>query len=357
MSFSAPTLAPRPERRPLLLATLALVALGASGCDQPRAHGDEHAVVVGMSPELWDAMELEIENSVAPTIQVVRTERTFRVTHQDPQDATDWGNLRRFRNMVVAGAESDPWIADVLAARRGDAPPVTPPALIRVDNVWARGQTVSAVILPSTDDADGLREMLPQLATHLDEQYRAFARSRMFVSGVDTMLADSLGRNVGFRLTLPRVYRYSVQDDVFRFRNDNPSPSELIREIGLTWVSPIPEELPGREELQSWRASFAAAHYADAQVLDTTLVSLREVEHGGARGVEFQAAWASPPDAWPAGGPFLTRAVACPEQNRLYFLDAWLYAPARSKYEYLIQLETILDSFECARAEQVASGA
>lgn len=338
------------------LALGALALLPVAGCDQPRAHGDEHAIVVGMVPELWDAMEMEIEETVAPTIQVVRTEQTFRLAHQDPNDATNWGTLRRFRNMVVIGAPGDSWIDEVLDARRSGAPEVTPPALLRVDNVWARGQTVSAVILPSSGDAEALRSILPELATHLDDQYRSFARNRMFVSGADTVLADSLARNVGFRLTLPRVYRYSVMDSVFRFRNDNPTPSELIREIGVTWVSPIPDHLPDEEELQVWRMAFADAHYTDAQVLDTTLTTFREVELRGARGVEFQAAWVSPPDAWPAGGPFLTRAIPCPEQDRLYFLDAWIYAPARSKYEYLIQVETILDSFECARTGQVAAG-
>ncbi len=348
---------PTPRRLPPpALALAAFALLPVAGCDQPRAHGDEHAIVVGMALEFWDAMEMEIEETVAPTIQVVRTEQTFRLAHQDPADATNWGNLRRFRNMVVIGAPGDAWIDEALDARRGGAPEVVPPAILRVDNVWARGQTVTAVVLPSADDAEALRSVLPELSTHLDDQYRTFARTRMFVSGADSVLADSLAQNVGFRLTVPRVYRYSVMDSVFRFRNDNPSPSELIREVGVTWISPIPESLPDEEELRAWRTDFAETHYTDSQVLDTTLTTFREVEVRGARGIEFQAAWASPPDAWPAGGPLLTRAVPCADQDRLYFLDAWLYAPARSKYEYLIQLQTILDSFECARSGQVAAG-
>ena len=39
--------------------------------------------------------------------------------------------------------------------------------------------------------------------------------------------------------------------------------------------------------------------------------------------------------------------VSCPEQDRTYLLDAWLYIPGRSKYEYVLQLETILDTFVC----------
>ena len=40
-------------------------------------------------------------------------------------------------------------------------------------------------------------------------------------------------------------------------------------------------------------------------------------------------------------------SVACPAQDRLYFLDSWLYAPGKDKWEYIIQLETILQTFRC----------
>ena len=35
------------------------------------------------------------------------------------------------------------------------------------------------------------------------------------------------------------------------------------------------------------------------------------------------------------------------QQDRMYLLDAWLYAPGKEKYEYMIQLQTILGSFRC----------
>jgi hypothetical protein len=143
------------------------------------------------------------------------------------------------------------------------------------------------------------------------------------------------------------VYRYAVRDSVFRFRNDNPSPTERLREVAVTWVSPLPDEDPTREELKQWRVDFASEYYVDPQDLDTRIVSYREIEVNGASGVELQSAWVNPPDRWVAGGPFITRALRCPEQDRLYLMDAWLYAPGQDKYEFMIQLETILNSFRC----------
>jgi len=347
----APRTVPRRSSRgvPSALAFLALLLGGTAACDAPRAHGDVHAIVVASNAPLWDAMELEVEDAISPTIQVVRNERTFRVTWQDPTVGNEWGHLRRFRNLVIIGAAGEPWVDDVLEARRRDAPDLQVPSITRVDNVWARNQTVTLVLLPSPEDVEALSGQLPVLTELLDNQYREFSRNRMYVSGRDTLLADSLGRNVGFRLDLPHVYRYSVMDSVFRFRNDNPSPADLIREIAVTWVAPLPETLPGQEEIEAWRQAFTDAYYSDGQVLDTTVTSLREVTVTGSSrpGLEYQAAWQSAPDAWPAGGPLMIRVLPCPQQDRLYFLDAWLYAPSREKYEYMIQLQTILDSFAC----------
>ena len=336
-------------RRPSVISLFATVSvLLLAGCDQPRAHGDANAIIVGAHTDLWERIEGVVEETLEPTIQTVTDERTFRVTWQDPTEGTHWGNLRRFRQVLVIGEEEDPWVADALAQRGRDVA-LSPPQILQVQNVWARGQQVSILLLPSADQDAAVRSLAAELQEILDRQYREFILTRMYVSGRDTVLADSLQSNVGFSLEFPNVYRYIVQDSVFRFRNDNPSPAELIREIGITWQSPAPETFPTQEEMEVWRLEFAAQYYNDPQELDPSIVSLLEIEVGGRPALEYQSAWRSPPDAWPAGGPFITRAVRCPDQNRLYLMDAWLYAPGRDKYEYMIQLQTILNSVRCGQ--------
>jgi len=329
------------------LFALAALFVSLAGCDLPRAHGDANAIIVAADPELWDQVSEVFLAEMEPTIQVVTNERPFRISHHDPVDASGWGPLRRFRQVLVIGDAAYPQVAEVLAKLRPEQIP-SPPAFLQVDNVWARGQRVSVFLLGSGDPVAQVAGLAPEVQRVLDEQYRQYALTRMYVSGVNQPLIDSLRTNVGFTLDLPAVYRYIVRDSVFRFRNDNPSPAELIREVGVTWISPIPEEDPDQAALESWRVAFAAEYYNDAQDLFTELTSFRPVTVQGASGVEFQSAWVSPPDAWPAGGPFILRAIRCPSQNRLYLIDAWLYAPNREKYEYMIQLQTILDSFRCS---------
>jgi hypothetical protein len=137
------------------------------------------------------------------------------------------------------------------------------------------------------------------------------------------------------------------RDSVYVFRNDNPDPSELIRQIGVTWRSPAPAELDV-DDLLAWRADLAAEHYTEPQEFVAEGMAVDTVSFDGLRALEVRAQWRNPPDrGWPAGGPLITRAVTCDRQDRTYLIDAWLYAPGHEKYEYMVQLETLLDTFEC----------
>ena len=321
------------------------VLLAAAACDdRSLAYGDANSIIAVMDPALWNEVESGVYEALEPTLRTVRNERTFTVTFQDPS-APEWRNLRRFRQMLLVGTEADPWIAEAMA--EADEPQAAP-GLLQVHDVWARGQQATVVLLSQAGAVSELQERLPEIHRILDGQYREFARRRMYFSGADSALADSLHDQARFRLLLPTVYRWERKtDSVYVFRNDNPDPSELIRQVAVTWRSPVPPGLQP-EDLLSWRASLVAEHFEHGQDVDLSQVDAGPFKYRGHDAYQIQAAWSNPPELeWPAGGPFTLRAVVCPEQARMYLLDAWLYAPGKEKYEYMIQIETILDSFRC----------
>jgi hypothetical protein len=324
----------------LLLSATALL----SACEKPGAWGDVNGLIIASSPEAWEVLEDTVETVLAPTVLTVRDERTFRVTPVDPLGG-DWGNLRRFVQMVAIGSQADPWIAEALERRR-DETPLSPPQLLQVYDVWARGQQVT-VLLVEEGRWDQVTPMLGQVQQILDEQFRQWARNRMFMSGADTLLERQLMAEAGFSILVPEVYDWESRNGIYRFRNDNPDPSELIREIVVSWRSPIPQEELGREYLLEWRAARVEEAYTFPQVVADEGAVASPGSAGGLEAYQVQAIWENPPEEFPAAGPFLLRGVKCPEQDRLYLLDAWLYAPGKEKYEYMLQLETILDSFRC----------
>ena len=322
----------------------AVLAVSLTACEKPRAMGEAHSIVATASPDLWFELEERVRTALQPTIVTVTNEQSFLLTHQDPED-TGWNELSRFRNMLVLGHGSEPWVQDVLERYGDDVG--DPPALVQVEDVWARGQQVHLVLLPEDEEApEAFDEILDGLHAQLDQEFRAWAISRMFVSGRDDDLAAALRQDEGFEVTVPEVYRHEPENGVHRFRNDNPSPGELIREMSVSWRSPIPDEVT-QDDLLEWRDELVNEYYPSPQETLLDVADFRDVEVNGLSGVELQASWRSPEDAWPGGGPTMTRAIECPDQDRLYLVDAWLYAPNRPKYEYMIQLETLMDTFRC----------
>jgi hypothetical protein len=321
-----------------------LFSLFTAACDRTGAFGDATSIVAAMDPGLWSQVENDVYSTLEPTIQTVRDERTFTVTFQDPTEEL-WGRLRQFKQLLLVGTGEEDWMADVMG--RLDDVAGTPPQILQVRDVWARAQSVTVILLPESGQPDALRSQLGPLHELYDSQYRSLALSRMFISGRDSALADTLSREAGFSLLLPEVYYWDRTDSVYLFRNDNPDPSELIRQVAVTWRTPLPAELDG-EELLAWRAELAGQYYAEPQVVDLANVKAGPFSHEGWSAYQIQAVWQNAPEAnWPAGGPFILWALACPAQDRLYLLDSWLYAPGREKYQYMIQLETILGSFRC----------
>jgi hypothetical protein len=326
-----------------IVATGLLVSVLTACGESPRAWGEVNSIIVAASDEQWAAVGQMVESAVETRFLTVRPEKTFRVTHQVPE-GREWGLLQRFRQLLLVGTPESPWMAEALALAEREG--FDPPEMLQVGDVWARGQNVTILLLPS-EGAEGAEELMEPLHELLDRQYRQWVVTQMFQSGRDSVLADTLWNEAGFTLLLPEVYRHRIVDSVHIFRNDNPNPTELSRQIAVTWRSPVPEEL-SQEEALAWRTALTDQYYVYPQVIDTDLAQTRRLQMGDVVLEEFRATWANPPeDVFPAGGPFIVWSVPCPAQGRHYLIDAWLYAPGRDKYRYVLQLENILNSFRC----------
>ncbi len=323
-----------------------LLVIGLSACDKRMAYGDADSIIIATSPALWAQIEDTTYALLEPPVRTVRNERTFQVTYQNPTDSL-WITLRQFRQLLVVGSTSDHWVAEALKEARRDPEELNPPEIFQVRDVWAKSQLVTVAVLNDSNSAPESLGLMPEVHDLLDQQFREFVRARMFVSGPDTALASMLERDAGFTMMIPSVYRWSTMDSVYRFRNDNPSPSELIREVAVAWrTTPLEEITP--ELIAAWRDELIAEYYPNPQNTLLDNPEWRRLQLGADTIYQLQSSWVRPPESInPGGGPFISRVVGCSDQGRTYLLDAWLYAPAKDKYEFMIQLETILNSFRC----------
>ncbi|MFQ5890232.1 MAG: DUF4837 family protein [Gemmatimonadota bacterium] len=342
---SSPAPASRTAASRLPIPWAVALAFLTAGCGKPSSFGEANSLIVVAPDSLWSQVSEETYARLEPTIFTTREEKKFVVTHVDPA-SPQLGQLLLWRQVLVFAPPRDERLDRILraAGRKGERGP----AIVQAEDVWALDQLATAVVLEAGRERESWRELLPELARTVDEQYRDYVRRRMFVSGVDSATAETLERRFGFSIQVPRVYRLVLREsaeggDIAILRNDNPDPSELIRSI-LIQARPRADSL-APEAVAEWRESVDGVHYNIPQRIDRSRGSERSLTVGGRPAVEVTGTWIDEGGAVPAAGPFIARAVQC--SKRTVFLDAWLYAPQRSKYEYMLQLEEILGSFRC----------
>lgn len=321
---------------------LPLFFVAACGHRSSAAFGDANSIILVAPDSLWEEVGSTIRQVLEPPITTVRAERTFDLTQVDPTDP-DLRKLRLWRQVLIVGEASNPWVAAVLDGREV---PATLPAIVERDDVWARGQRVTAVVLPTEESTAALVEILPELHELLDQRFRSYALARMFVSGRNDSLYAALRDEAGFGILLPNVYTVKHPDEnTYLFRNDNMVGGELVRMIQVTW-QPGAADL-SREAVLAWRERAGDGNYWPVQTVQPDLLETHPVDGFGDAATEVRGVWQGDIDGYPMAGPFITRAIYCAAQDRTYLLDSWLYAPGMGKYEYMLQLETILGTFDC----------
>src|SRR5690606_32275590 len=156
--------------------------------------------------------------------------------------------LRHWRQVLVVGDAASPWVAAVL--EDAGTLPETLPAIVEREDLWARGQRVTAIVLPPEGGATELVEILPELHQILDQRFREYARARMFGSGRNDSPRAKRQAEAGFGLLLPAVYTVDrPTPDSYLFRNDQMIGGELVRVIQVTWRQGIDPSLTHEEIL------------------------------------------------------------------------------------------------------------
>jgi hypothetical protein len=321
-----------------------LCALGSLvGCGKPPSIGETNDIVVGAASDIWDALEDEIVATLEPRAFTVREERMFDVAYI-PLPDTRWRYFRRLRQILLIGSAKEPLISEALAGRSTKT--VTPPVLIQLPDVWAENQLVTVALLPDSAEPQVVEPMLPKIGEVFTRQLEDRIRIRMAITPRNERLAEQLRRVAGFTLALPWAYDYEQVDrDLFIFRHE------------LGWSAPVSRNImvaAHSRDSVDWTAEGAAPWRAELAERLNQPVHLTEVlpktlqgRLAGRPTIQIQGIWSTPPDEWPSAGPFISRMVDC--SDRVFLIDAWLYAPAKTeKYDYMYELDLILDTFRCA---------
>src|SRR5690606_5123100 len=211
--------------------------------------------------------------------------------------APEWSDLKRFKQILVLGTPEDPWVSDLL---NGDGVPASRPAMVERTDVWARGQRVTAVLLPAEGAEAAVVQALPALHERLDGRFREYALQRMFTSGAAEGFRDTLRATAGFGLLLPQVDRRTAGSSLYVVRDDPAIGEQSGRTVVVTGRSGTPDSLTA-DALLAWRDALERPDMS-AQVTQRDRVEVEPIEVPGGYGIQVRGAWSTPPGEFPAGG-------------------------------------------------------
>ncbi len=320
------------------------VLLLASACESeaPRMLGEDDVLFV-VEDALWAEIQDAMTSALKPQLPGLLPENTYRISHAPPA-AVSGSDLSRFLQIVILGRPDDALASETLQALP-DFPEQWPTLHQRAD-VWASGQRVTMVALPDEGEFEAALQHVDTIARLVDGHYREWTRLRMYATGVNSEISSQLASR-GIRLEVPSAYRsFLSEDSAYHFMTLGNDQARLVRSVLVTW-SPLDDSVPTAESVLTRRQEVVDRFYTEAQTTPADFVRSRPLDTGTG-GLEVSGAWNGRMEGQPHAGPFVSRSIDCAEQGRRYFLDAWLFAPSRDKYMYLVQLEAVLDSFECA---------
>ena len=350
-----------PPTHRIVVLPLLLLALAAA-CSKGPAFGSDNAIVAVIDPRVRETLEPLVREALEREVFTTRSERVFEVTVTTPAEI---GDFRKWARLLVIEPLDGATLVPDLA---GDA---EEPLFARIENEWARDQTVWVIAAPTPEATVELaRARLDSVYGAFHDAWVAHQVERMWASEADSAGARRMAEELGFSIVLPQVYRpasSSAPPATRTWYNEDPR-----RVLSLHW-EPAPPALTAEQVLaarRSWGADLFAGDQLAGSLPGDTLAPEDTLPPGegppgdtlalpdtlappmllasrttlaGLPAVRLQGVWENRADL--TSGLFLTYGVVC--GDRLVLIDGNLYAPDRDKYAYLLQFERIFETFRC----------
>jgi len=310
---------------------------------KPRAFGREKEILVICDNEIWQKAERDLRKRIEVPIHAVRWEPIFEIAQveaDDVQHYKEWDKI-----ILIESLENRKLLPQVVDNSTLKKIGQGQGLFFSQKDIWARGQRVVGLAAQTND------QLLPLIKVHGDRIFKDFLRLleereklRMYQSGKDLVLADSLMDCCGFSIVLPQVYERIRQDslaaDELLFVHQDP-----VRSIFVTWAeNPLPLDL-SQKALAEMRDSILKKSYpgmiTHVERVDTSTVISNNLER-----LRVYGTWENPEEI--SGGVYISQIIESPLQNRRYYIDCLLFSPdpRLNKYRFILQLDTIMNSFK-----------
>lgn len=212
---------------------------------------------------------------------------------------------------------------------------------------WAEGQLL-VYIAGSSPEAliESIKKQYTAIIQQIRNQDKPRVDAGVYLGGVNDTLREDLRLHMGFDLKVPHDYfkaMYNPAERVMWLRRETESVSTniLIKVIPYTDKAQLTKQ--GIKAIRNDLGKYVGSEVPNTYMVinDVDLPMLFNVAtYQNFYSAEARGIWEMHNDFM--GGPFLSMLVLNPNDNNLYFIDGFAYAPGEDKREIMQQLEHVM---------------
>jgi len=350
-----PSLRPAPVLSGALVLA-SLLAAGGCGYDEekpifmaPGSYGD--IAIVVSDPNLIGGLEPFQEAFNQEHSFVISREQLFNIDVYPPEN---WDLCQGYKNILFVWRVGDrgpveEFLRDQLTDAGEQRAATAAGTLLQLENPF--GSYQHAFIAAATDRnslLSFLRRNAGELRARFEEKSQQRIMRRYRYEGLASDVMNELWRRHRFFLEIPAVFRLN-QDAPDGYPGVELMRTGPSRGLTVAWTSSVDPDLllSQRILLLEFRKELGLKLHNEDIVADSLV--WKEDTLGGLRAVRLEGAWTS--RSFDGGGPFWSWFVADPEGQRVFCIDALVYAPGMEKMDYFRRLRAIAQTFSLTRPQ------
>lgn len=322
------------------------------------AHGKINQVLIIADEALWKgaAGDTLFYYFTAPYILLPQPESIFDVVHMTPQQLTEQPVKKEFRTILFMADLNDNASVTSSIIRTDLGPEKIEKAktgkgynITVGQDKWARSQLL--IYLSGFGPqklVEGIQANFSGIAARINEKDAETVRATAYQSGRNSDLEAELTNRFGVKMEVPGAFRKARINEgknILWLRSDE---REVVANILVTKVPYTDKAQLTKEGLKALRNEMGKVittrqkdSYMRVNDVDLPLF-VENAKINNIYTVQARGIWDMVNDFM--GGPFISNMMLNQQTNELVLIDAFIYAPAKEKRNYMQEMELILST-------------
>ena len=210
---------------------------------------------------------------------------------------------------------------------------------------WAKGQLVVYIMGKNQADlAANIIRAFPRIAERIRKHDLEQLRAQTYVHGKANQVASVINETFGLKMDVPGDFQLAIKEDNFIWiRKDTRDLTSniAIRTYPYKDAAQLEKEsiIDMRDRLGLKIEGSTLGSYMQTNAVDLPVYTYNK-ELDGRFAIESRGIWEMTEDF--LGGPFINYAII--NGDKIYLIDAFVYAPGKDKRDYVQQLELVVSS-------------